>query len=103
MSIKVKLSPYEVAFNSLNKLPRDLDRVFSAALDDLRRQRDELAKELAELRAYRDRTEAALRELSQSARHMRKRNLERNAIIAQMQMHGLWRDAVDGGEPKETP
>jgi hypothetical protein len=37
----VKLSPYERAVNRLNDLPPALDKVFSAALEDLRKQRDE--------------------------------------------------------------
>lgn len=41
----VKLSPYERAINRLNDLPLALDKVFSEALEDLRRQRDEARKE----------------------------------------------------------
>jgi len=37
----VKLSPYERAVNRLNDLPPALDKIFSAALEDLRKQRDE--------------------------------------------------------------
>ena len=37
----VKLSPYERAINRLNDLPLALDKIFSEALEDLRRQRDE--------------------------------------------------------------
>lgn len=41
----VTLSPYEQALNRLNDLPLKLDKVFRAALEDLRRQRNEaLAK-----------------------------------------------------------
>ena len=42
----VKLSPYERAINRLNDLPRNLDKIFSEALEDLRRQRDEAIAEL---------------------------------------------------------
>jgi len=37
----VKLSPYERAVNRLNDLPPALSKIFSAALEDLRKQRDE--------------------------------------------------------------
>lgn len=40
-NMTVKLSPYENAVNRLNDLPLELDRIFSEALEDLRRQRDE--------------------------------------------------------------
>jgi uncharacterized protein YhaN len=50
-SSTVKLSPYERAVNRLNDLPLALDKVFSAALEDLRRQRDEARKERDESRS----------------------------------------------------
>lgn len=40
-NMTVKLSPYERAINRLNDLPVKLDRIFSDALEDLRRERDE--------------------------------------------------------------
>lgn len=40
MSIEVKLSAYEIATNNLNKLPLKQDRIFSAALAELKGQRD---------------------------------------------------------------
>lgn len=42
----VKLSPYERAINRLNDLPLALDKIFSEALEDLRRQRDEARAQL---------------------------------------------------------
>jgi chromosome segregation ATPase len=45
----VKLSPYEMALNRLNDLPRDLDRIFTAALGHLRRERDEARAEVERL------------------------------------------------------
>ena len=35
----IKYSPYERAVNELNKLPRNQDKIFSDALEDLRKQR----------------------------------------------------------------
>lgn len=49
-NMTVKLSPYEQAINRLNDLPVKLDRVFSDALEDLRRQRDEARAEVERLR-----------------------------------------------------
>jgi len=46
----VKLSPYERAINKLNDLPRNLDKIFSEALEDLRRQRDEVKSENQKLK-----------------------------------------------------
>jgi archaellum component FlaC len=45
----VKLSPYERAINRLNDLPRNLDKIFSEAMEDLRRQRNESREELNQL------------------------------------------------------
>ena len=50
MSITVKLSAYEQALNNLNKLPLEQDRIFTAALRELKVQRDQLQERLDELK-----------------------------------------------------
>jgi hypothetical protein len=49
MSITVKLSAYERALNLLNKLPEPDYLIVCAALDDLRKQRDEARAEVERL------------------------------------------------------
>ena len=51
MSLTVKLSAYEKAVNTLNKLPLEQDRIFTAALDELKMQRDHARHLLGEVLA----------------------------------------------------
>jgi hypothetical protein len=50
----VKLSPYERALNRLNDLSPAHQTIFSEAMEDLRRQRDELKKKLKTEAEYTD-------------------------------------------------
>lgn len=93
MSIEVKLSAYEIATNNLNKLPLKQDRIFSAALAELKGQRDLLKEEVNELRFEAGNERSTRYEMQEEVERLNKYTEELRAevsILVSSSFNGSW-------------